>query len=234
MAGIKCERRIYNDSLNTHAHPHAQLILPMHGKLYIETNLKKLAVEDEHLFFLPPHCEHTFWARNTNEFLVLDISAEMLNQQDMKKMTGGREIGFDNSWQAIRHLLLNEADHEQTSSAVQHLFLYCYNYIIEGTMPASIKYLQEHFTEDIDIKTLARIEHYNLNYYSEWFRNNMNLSPVEYIQQLRIKKAKELLADTNLPILQIAHLSGYQYHSFFTRIFKELEGITPAEFRRKI
>lgn len=233
MNSIKCERRIYDYKLNTHAHEYAQLILPIHGMLYIETKYKKLTLKDEHLFFLPPDCEHTFGADKSNEFLVLDISDNMLNKYDMEKMVGGREFLFDDSWEAIRYLLLNEADNEKSSSSINNLFLYCYNFITDGNIPHSIKYINEHFTEDIDLKKLANIEHYNISYYSEWFKNNMKVSPVEYIQNLRVKKAKELLLNTNLTILHIAQMIGYKHNSSFTRTFKDLEKITPAEFRKK-
>lgn len=210
------------------------MILPIHGILYIETNYKKLALDNEHLFFLPPDCKHTFRANKSNEFLVLDISNNMLNKYDMEKMVGGREFLFDDKWNAIRYLLLNEADNKKSSSAINDLFLYCYHFIADGSIPDSIKYINEHFTEDIDLKKLAAIEHYNISYYSEWFKNKMNVSPVEYIQNLRVKKAKELLLNTNLTILQISQMVGYEHNSSFTRVFKYLEKTSPTGFRRKI
>ncbi|WP_294393447.1 helix-turn-helix transcriptional regulator [uncultured Clostridium sp.] len=78
------------------------------------------------------------------------------------------------------------------------------------------------------------MEHYNANYYSEWFNNKMNMTVTEYIRILRIKKAKELLSNTNLPILQIAQMIDYDYNSSFTRAFKECEQIFPAELRRNL
>lgn len=95
---------------NTHAHQYAQLILPIHGVLHIETDYKKLTVESEHLFFMPPDCAHTFTAGGSNEFLVLDISDNMVSKYDMEKMVGGKQILFDDRWKAIRYLLLREAD----------------------------------------------------------------------------------------------------------------------------
>lgn len=234
MDTIKCERRIYDDKLYTHAHAYGQLILPIHGMLYIETNYKKITLEREHLFFLPPDCEHTFGANRTNEFLVLDISDGLLNKYDMEKMVGGREFQFTERWEAIRYLLLNDADHQKNSCSINNLFHYFYNFMTDGNIPESIKYINEHYTEDIDIKKLARIEHYNISYYSEWFKNNMKLSPVEYIQTLRVKKAKELLSNTNFSILQIAQMIGYKHNSSFTRTFKDLETLTPTEFRKKV
>ncbi|HDK7175406.1 TPA: helix-turn-helix domain-containing protein [Clostridium botulinum] len=233
MNSIKCERRIYDYKFNTHSHSYAQLILPIHGVLYIETNYKKLPLEDEHLFFLPPDCKHTFGANKNNEFLVLDIPTNILNKYDMEKMVGGKEFLFDNKWKAIRYLLLNEAANKKSSSSINDLFLYCYHFITDESIPDSIKYINEHFTEDMDLKKLAAIEHYNISYYSEWFKNKMKISPVEYIQNLRVKKAKEFLLNTDLTILQISQIVGYDHNSSFTRVFKHLEKTSPTEFRKK-
>lgn len=233
MNSVKCERRIYDYNLNTHAHSHAQLILPIHGMLYIETDYKKLTLEDDHLFFLPPDCKHTFRADKSNEFLVLDISNNIVNKYDMEKLIGGKEILFDDKWKSIRYLFLNEADNRKSSSSITNLFLYCYDFIADESMPDSIKYINEHFAEDIDLKKLAGIEHYNISYYSEWFKSKMKASPVEYIQNLRVKKAKELLLNSNFTILQISQMVGYEHNSSFTRVFKCLEKMTPAEFRKK-
>lgn len=51
----------------------------------------------------------------------------------------------------------------------------------------------------------------------------MKISPVEYIQNLRVKKAKEFLLNTDLTILQISQMVGYEHNSSLTRIFKHLE-----------
>lgn len=51
----------------------------------------------------------------------------------------------------------------------------------------------------------------------------MKISPVEYIQNLRVKKAKEFLLNTDLTILQISQIVGYDHNSSFTRVFKHLE-----------
>lgn len=233
MDNIKCERRIYNIAASTHTHEYGQLILPLQGTLSIKTEQKSLNLEDNSLFFLPPDCKHTFNANNTNEFLVLDIPNKMLNKWDMEKMCGGKSFLFDEKWKAISYLLLSEASIHKNSSSINNLFLYFYDFIIADNLHNSIKYINEHFTESIDLKTLANIEHYNINYYSEWFKRNMNFSPIEYIQNLRIKKAKELLINTNFTILQISQMVGYEHNSSFTRVFKYFEKITPVEFRKK-
>lgn len=234
MKNIICERRIYENHFNTHSHLYGQLILPIKGNLYIETDSRQLELDNKKVFFLPPDCMHIFKADESNEFLTLDINKQILNNEDMKNLAGGKEIEFDEKWKAIRYLLLNECSEKNNSNAINDLFNYCYHLIVENTMSKSIEYINDHFYETIDLKTLADIEHYNINYYSEWFKNNMGVTVTEYIKNLRIKKAKELLSNTGLSILEIAQMIGYEHNSSFTRVFKEFEHISPAEFRKRL
>lgn len=234
MKNVICERRIYENHFNTHSHEYGQLILPVKGELYIETECRKLKVDDNKAFFLPPDCQHVFKANDSNEFLTLDVNNQVLNIEHMKKFEGGKEIAFDDKWKAIRYLLMDESSRNNSSSAINDLFNYCYHLITENVICESIEYINEHFYENIDLKTLADIEHYNASYYSEWFKNNTGVTVTEYIKNLRIKKAKEFLADTDMSILEIAQRVGYEHNSSFTRIFKESEKISPAEFRRRI
>ena len=83
MSNIICEKRIYDDRFSTHSHLYGQLILPIKGKLYIETDCKKLEIDRKKIFFLPPDCEHMFKAQENNEFLTLDIDRRILNDNDM-------------------------------------------------------------------------------------------------------------------------------------------------------
>lgn len=231
MNSIICERRVYNDKNKVHTHKYGQLILPIKGNLNIETMKKSLSLGNEHIFFLPPKCEHLFNSNGINEFLVLDIPMNYIKNNDMNKITGGKESIFDYKWNAIRCLFLNEINNKKSSSSINNLFLYCYELMMsENTFP-SVKYINEHYVEDIDLKKLAEIEHYNSNYYIEWFKNNIGMPPGEYIKKLRISKSKELLLNTDLTILQIGESVGYKYNSSFTRALKDIEDITPKEFR---
>jgi YesN/AraC family two-component response regulator len=70
--------------------------------------------------------------------------------------------------------LLNEVDINHNYSSISNLFLYFYNFINTEDLPNPVKYINENFTEHIDLKKLADINHYNVNYYSEWFKHNYN------------------------------------------------------------
>ncbi|MBE6052770.1 MAG: helix-turn-helix transcriptional regulator [Clostridium sartagoforme] len=232
MNNIICERRIYEEKSNIHIHSYGQLIMPIKGNLNIKMEKKSLYLTNDKIFFLPPNCEHLFSANRNNEFLVLDIPKNYLKTDDMNKMANGKELIIDDKWQALKYLFLSEINGENLSR-INTLFLYAYELMMSENKFQSVKYIEEHYIEDINLKKLSEIEHYNTNYYTEWFKSNMGISPSEYIKKLRVSKSKELLMNTDLSVLQIGESVGYKYNSSFTRAFKDIEKITPKEFRTK-
>jgi AraC-like DNA-binding protein len=70
-----------------------------------------------------------------------------------------------------------------------------------------------------------------LQYFSKLFKKVMNQNFIEYLIELKIARAQELLTNTDLPIIDIAGEVGYERQSYFTKKFRELTGITPRQFR---
>lgn len=227
------ERRTYSEVADTHDHAFAQLILPLTGTLFIETAQGHLAVDTSRLFFLPPSCRHTFYADDTNQFLVLDVPPQALPDPETTALQGGVSPTLDERWQALRYLLLSEIGETPTTHrALTDLFRYAYDLLQRDHVPRSLQYIHDHYAETLDLPTLAAVEGFNPTYYSEWFKKMTGLSPTAYIQRLRLTEAKQLLAQTDLPILHIAQQVGYEHHSSLTRLFRQSEGITPHAFRR--
>jgi AraC-like DNA-binding protein/mannose-6-phosphate isomerase-like protein (cupin superfamily) len=65
------------------------------------------------------------------------------------------------------------------------------------------------------------------------FKKTLHISPMEYLRDIRLKKAKELLILTNKPVGLIAQECGFEDVSYFSRMFRKKERISPKEYRRK-
>jgi AraC family transcriptional regulator len=66
------------------------------------------------------------------------------------------------------------------------------------------------------------------------FRQTYGLSPHQYIQQLRLEKAKSLLSDTQIPVADMAGMLGYKDGPSFSRLFAQRMGVYPSEYRAQI
>ena len=67
---------------------------------------------------------------------------------------------------------------------------------------------------------------------SQLFKNQMNITILDYITDLRITKAKQLLESTTMPIDMIAEEVGYYNTNSFIRRYKQMTGTTPGEYRK--
>jgi AraC-like DNA-binding protein len=227
------ECRTYGEQGCTHDHPYAQLILPLQGCLWIETPNHQLPLTETQLFYLPPHCQHHFWATRTNQFLVLDLPVCTI-PQSLERMSGGRLSTLDPRWQGLRQLLLTELrDVPPQEQNLAPLAQYAYGLLAHQTQPRSLHYLHTHYDRPLNTQTLAQIEGYTLTYYCDWFKQQTGMTPKQYLQALRMQKAKELLSHTDDSVATIAHQVGYDHPASLTRLFQHLEGRSPVQYRQQ-
>jgi len=93
------------------------------------------------------------------------------------------------------------------------------------------KYILEHYREDLNLTGIANATYMNASYLSNLFKRKTGLSVVEYLTQVRLDKAKELLKATEMSANEIANDVGYADQSYFSRLFKKNTGMTPIEYR---
>lgn len=95
-----------------------------------------------------------------------------------------------------------------------------------------IKYLEEHYNEKITIKQLEKVALQNSRSILRQFSKYAKCSPMRYLTELRISKAKELLLQTDYRINEIALSVGFQDPLYFTTAFHKEVGQTPSEFKK--
>ena len=94
------------------------------------------------------------------------------------------------------------------------------------------EYIQQHYADSsLDVSALSRAFSINLSYMSRIFKRDMGVSPLMYLQSVRVRAAKELLLDPRLTVSAVAEQVGYLSAWTLTRAFKRLEGMTPGRSR---
>ncbi|TDQ40825.1 helix-turn-helix transcriptional regulator [Aureibacillus halotolerans] len=94
-------------------------------------------------------------------------------------------------------------------------------------------YIHEHYQEKITNSTLASALHFHPNYIVRCMKMKYNRTPVEYLNDFRIERAKRLLITTVLPIERIAEKVGFLYPPYFSASFKLKVGKSPLQFRNQ-
>lgn len=95
-------------------------------------------------------------------------------------------------------------------------------------------YIKDNLEKDLTLVRLAELHHFNPSYLSRFFKQEMGINLSEFIDDSRIRKAKELLLDKELMVREVALQVGYESAHSFTRLFKKLTGMTPQEYRESL
>ena len=92
-------------------------------------------------------------------------------------------------------------------------------------------YIEEHFAEDLTLEQAADMAGFSKYHFSRLFKQYTDSSFYKYLNQKRIDYARTLLADPSLTVIEVALQSGFSSLSAFLRMFKQINGCTPTEFR---
>lgn len=95
-------------------------------------------------------------------------------------------------------------------------------------------YIEENLDQDLSLVRLADVIHFNPSYLSRLFKQERGINLSEYIEELRVRQAKELLRRGELKVAEVGSLIGYVTPQSFTRVFKKWTGTTPQEYRADV
>ena len=101
------------------------------------------------------------------------------------------------------------------------------------TFKNSIKYIHANYTEKIQIPYLAKLEGLSNSRYITLFTKEFGKTPSEYILELKLGRARELLLTTDMTISLVGASSGFKDQYFFSKMFKKHVGLTPTEYRKR-
>ena len=97
----------------------------------------------------------------------------------------------------------------------------------------AVEYIEANFRRAITLAEIAKATHLSVSRLAHLFKEQIGVTIVDYITDVRIEWAKELLLTTNKSCTEICFESGYNNQSYFTRTFKENVGMTPRHFREQ-
>ncbi len=95
-----------------------------------------------------------------------------------------------------------------------------------------VEYLHDNFNQDFTNEELLNIANLSPYYFIRLFKKETGKTPQQYLVELKIDKAKELLAFSNYSVTEICFLCGFSEHSHFSKVFKKLTGLTPLNYRK--
>lgn len=98
---------------------------------------------------------------------------------------------------------------------------------------AALNYINQHFCENISLTEVAENINISKNYLCDIFKKELGITFMNYVTNLRIEKAKDYLANTDMKMYEVSDAVGYSDYAYFSQIFKKHTGTTLSAYRRQ-
>ena len=97
----------------------------------------------------------------------------------------------------------------------------------------AIDFLQEHYRDQFTLGQVARSANYSPYHFIRIFKEETGKTPFEYLLEVKIEKAREMLISQHMTVTEVCFLCGFNNLSHFTAVFKKKVGLTPSEYRKQ-
>ncbi len=97
-----------------------------------------------------------------------------------------------------------------------------------------LEFIHDNIDKQIRLKDIAAVAELSGSHFLHQFRRSMNTSPYKYALALRIEQSKRMLANPQLPIIEVAQAVGFDNPQHFATVFRRFAGISPSTYRRQL
>ena len=97
----------------------------------------------------------------------------------------------------------------------------------------TLRYIGDHLNEHIGMDDLAAVSCVAKSYLIRLFASALHVSPIRYVNRKKIERAQLMLMTESVQVKEVAYRLGFDDHSYFIRLFRQIAGLTPNEYRRR-
>lgn len=250
MAGPILSLRHYRDELIAHSHEHPQLVFGLQGRLDFEVQGHGAKVARQGLVVVPAGAHHTCGSDAGSDCLVLDVPGEhWLHEQLGAHADASRRLldqpgawGLDDrQQQLVDWLAASPMDDPLIARQGAVLLLASLNPGAAAIVTPSHRlpyaafdaHIEQHAAYPLQVADLARIAGLSSARLHARFSAECGMTPMDYIRQRRLLKARRLVKQTLLPMGEIAAQVGYSSQSAFSAAMLRAFGCPPLAMRRE-
>ncbi|WP_419570898.1 helix-turn-helix domain-containing protein [Rheinheimera sp.] len=225
--------RQYSPQLQSHQHEFTQLVLPLTGVLKLAMPAGLVMLHPGEVVFIAPGTEHGFAAQNLSRFLVLDLAeapAAFANYSGQTLMLPGPITSYLST---LEQLLLEPSPllPQAGQLLLDMLCQYQLQPRLDQRLQRAMLYMQQNLGAPLDLVVLADKANLSLSQFKQLFRQQLQQTPGDYLTQLRMQQARQLLQFSDLPVQRIAQLCGYTSASAFSARFRQQFQQKPKQYR---
>lgn len=192
----------------------------------VETARSKLYNHIDQISNLQLHlCKAEVYALVTALSDLLATHFKHVNASDFEDLHSGAILLFDRTPKLI------EWATNKTETFLQ-LYTYWLQEKQDNVVVRAIQYIESNYKEVCSLQVVGAYVHVTPNYLSNLFKRETGIAFSNYVSRLRVEKAKTLLACTKMRMTDIAEHVGFDNASYFTTVFKQLNNLSPSEYRK--
>jgi two-component system, response regulator YesN len=98
----------------------------------------------------------------------------------------------------------------------------------------AVGFINDNSMNDLSLDQVADYVYLSPSYFSRLFKKEMGINFIDYLNKVRIEESKKYLNDVKMSLSDISHMVGFTDQSYYTKVFKKVEGISPGQFRKMI
>jgi len=177
------------------------------------------------LFTLEPQyrSEQKFGARlhlETEEMVRLEAWVDELDRELARRKAGYQFVSLALFMEIVA--FLSRCYGRNRSASSRHLL----------RIANAVSHIEEHYDETLSLEKLTEVAHLSKSSLTRCFQQALGVSPIEYLIQLRVRKAADLLRSSDTKIIGVAFTVGFTDGNYFARQFRRIMGVSPSEYRR--
>ncbi|WP_163834834.1 helix-turn-helix transcriptional regulator [Spartinivicinus ruber] len=234
-----------------HFHPFHQLVVGLNGDTLFEVGGMANRLGQQLSCLVPANQPHDFAGDDHNQILVLNVPAQanqhwvapqvvdqLFAHPGYKKLTPPLQQLIHVSVQQLTLAPQDKVLASHLAATFLHALYHASQVIECKALPANKvdlsrlnKFVLTNLSRKISIFELAKDQYMSPSHFHAVFKQQVGMTPFQYVIKLRVQEAERLLATTQLPLVEIASLTGFCHQSALNRVFKQVIGYTPKAFR---
>lgn len=172
------------------------------------------------------------YVRRAFEGEILSVSDVKVALEDMSERYEARSKNFDIDALYTDIHSFPIWDKNRKIAYIVNVFIATRMYQGRSDIAKAKQYIETHWAEEFDIEKIARSVNLSRYHFARLFKKHTSITPYCYYQEIKIKKLRETLRNTNLSITEAFAACGVDYKGNYLRLFKERTGMTPSQYRK--
>jgi AraC-like DNA-binding protein len=226
-----------------HMHRHPELIYVEDGEIIIQTDNRTETVRTGEYALILPNRIHAYQTPVYSSVYVCIFSEDFVphfaRETRGKRATTSRFLCRDTVTEFVRREFLVTDRIPELYTVKASLYALLGEYLKQTEFSAAgskdmqlldqiVRYIDEHYTDNISLKSMAQDLGYEQHYLSRYFHSYIPMNFSQFVNWYRVDAATELLRNTDLSVTEIAARSGFQSLRTFNRVYLNLTGVTPS------